>query len=212
MILTTYFRSTAAYRVRIALNLKALAHELVPVNLLTAEHTEPSFLAHNPEGLLPTLEVEGQVLTQSVAILEYLEEAYPEPPLLPSGNLERAQVRALVNMIASDLHPINNLRVLKYLISDMKVNDEDKMKWYHHWIAKGFSSLEQRLANSPNTGDFCFGNTPTFADICLVPQVYNANRFNCPMDEYPTIQRIDQRCLELDAFAKARPEVQVDAG
>lgn len=211
--LTTYFRSTAAYRVRIALNLKGLEHELVPIHLLKdgGEHKTASFLNRNPDGLIPTLETHGQVLAQSMAIMEYLEEEYPTPALLPSKSLDRAYLRGLAQTIASDIHPLNNLRVLKYLTGKLNASEEQKTQWYHHWVATGFKGLETRLANNANTGRFCFGDTPTLADICLIPQVYNALRFNCPMDDYPTINRINQQCLQLDAFANAAPDLQADA-
>ncbi len=211
MKLRTYFRSTAAYRVRIALHIKDVEHDLVPVNLLSSEHQQDAFLKHNPEGLVPTLEVDDHTLTQSIAILEYLEEEFPQPALLPSTSLDRAYVRSLVQIIASDVHPINNLRVLKFLVNDLGVSEQNKMVWYHHWIAKAFTSLEQKLADSAHTGLFCFGDTPTFADVCLIPQVYNAKRFDCPMADYPTIRRIEQHCLTLPAFANASPEKQLDA-
>ena len=213
MKLTTYFRSTAAYRVRIALNLKGLSHELVPVNLLKdgGQHKTPEFLTKNPDGLIPTLETEGRVLAQSIAILEYLEEAHPKVALLPSEPLERAYVRGLVQTIASDMHPLNNLRVLQFLVNEMGASEERKLQWYHHWIAKGFTSLETRLAATSNAGQFCFGDSPTFADVCLIPQVYNALRFDCPMADYPTINSINAHCLSLAPFSESSPQNQVDA-
>lgn len=210
MKLTTYFRSTAAYRVRIALNIKQLKHELIPINLFTGEHKNDQFRKHNPDGLIPTLDTGDAVLAQSMAILEYLEESHPQPALLPKDPTERALVRGIAQTIASDIHPLNNLRVLKYLMSDMSVNEADKLKWYHHWLQQGFDSIEQRLANQ-STGKYCFGDTPTFADVCLIPQVYNAVRFEFALDEYPTIQAINQHCLNTAAFADARPEIQADA-
>jgi len=213
MILNTYFRSTAAYRVRIALNLKGLAHELLPVNLLNdgGEHKTPEYLAKNPDGLVPTLETENRVLAQSIAILEYLEETYPKPALLPENPLDRAYLRGLAQTIASDIHPLNNLRVLQYLINDLGVSEEQKLKWYHHWVVSGFKGLETRLAQNEHTGYCCFGDTPTFADVCLIPQIYNAVRFNCPLDDYPTIQAINAHCLQLEAFAQSVPDIQPDA-
>lgn len=210
-VLRTYFRSTAAYRVRIALNLKGADYRLLPVNLLKGEQKSAEYKQHNPEGLVPTLEAESAVLTQSMAILEYIEESIPAPALLPRGPIDRAQVRAFAQSIACDIHPLNNLRVLKYLVNDMGVSEEEKLTWYHHWIKTGFTSLEARLANNDHGGPFCFGETPSIADVCLVPQVYNANRFNCPLDDYPNIRRIEAHCLTLPAFEKARPEHQPDA-
>jgi len=213
MKLATYFRSTAAYRVRIALNLKGLDHELVPIDLLKngGQHKTPEFLVRNPDGLIPTLETEGQVLAQSVAILEYLEETHPEIALLPKKPMDRAYVRGLVQTIASDMHPLNNLRVLQFLENEMGNTEEQKLRWYQHWIAKGFTGLESRLVTTSQTGKFCFGDSPTLADVCLVPQVYNAHRFDCPMDNYATINSINKHCLSLRPFAESRPENQPDA-
>lgn len=211
MKLTTYFRSTAAYRVRIALNLKQLDHELDPINLFTGEHKQAEFATHNPEGLIPTLDTGAAVLSQSMAILEYLEESYPQPPLLPKNKVLRAQVRSLAQIIASDMHPLNNLRVLQYLVNDMGADETEKLKWYHHWLTQGFNGIEQRLENNSNTRDFCFGESVSMADICLIPQVYNAKRFEFSLNDYPAIQRINDHCLSLPAFANARPEVQPDA-
>lgn len=211
MKLKTYFRSTAAYRVRIALNLKAIDHELDAINLFTKEHQSAAFLEHNPDGLIPTLDTGEQILSQSMAILEYLEETYPEPALLPIHALDRAYVRGLAHTIASDMHPLNNLRVYTYLMGEMGVDEAGKMKWYFHWLTQGFNSLETRLANNPKTGLCCFGDTPSLADVCLVPQVYNAVRFDFDLTPYPTIQRINQHCLRLNSFDKARPEMQPDS-
>lgn len=213
MKLTTYFRSTAAYRVRIALNLKGLAHELIPIHLLNdgGQHKTPDFLAKNPDGLIPVLETEGRVLAQSIAILEYLEEAHPNVALLPDTPLDRAYVRGLVQTIASDIHPLNNLRVLQFLVREVGASEEQKSLWYHNWIAKGFTGLETRLAATSNCGQYCFGDSPTLADVCLIPQVYNALRFDCPMDSYPTINRINEHCLSLKAFDDSTPQNQADA-
>lgn len=211
MKLTSYFRSTAAYRVRIALNLKDIEHQLDPVNLLTREHENFEFIKHNPEGLIPTLDTGEQVLSQSMAILEYLEEIHPQPSILPSKPLDRALVRGLAQMIVSDIHPLNNLRVCRYLIDTLGTDDNGKMKWYFHWLEQGFNALETRLASNDDTGKCCFGDTATIADICLIPQIYNAKRFNFSLDAYPTIKRIDKHCLQLNAFAQARPEAQLDA-
>lgn len=213
MKLSTYFRSTAAYRVRIALNLKGIDYELVPVHLLRngGEQKSSAYLEKNPDGLIPALETEGRVLAQSMAILEYLEETHPEPPLLPSGSLDRAYLRGLAQTIVSDIHPLNNLRILKYLKNDLALTEDQKNDWYRHWVATGFESIEARLARDVNTGLCCFGDTPSIADVCLIPQVFNAVRFDCPMHEYPIIRRINEYCLGLDAFAKAAPNLQPDA-
>ena len=208
--LTTYFRSTAAYRVRIALNHKGIDHTLLPVNLLTGEQREDSFLAHNPQGLLPTMQIDDSVLTQSMAILEYIEETYPEQALLPEDALQRAAVRSFAHSIACDIHPLNNLRVLKYLANDLNVDEGEKLQWYHHWLEQGFSAIEKQLASNTARDHFCFGGSPTMADICLIPQVYNANRFEFDMSNYPLISEVNEHCLQLPAFAKSTPEQQPD--
>lgn len=210
LVLSTYFRSTAAYRVRIALNLKEIDHTLLPVNLLTGEHKQKVFLAQNPQGLLPTMQVGDAVLTQSMAILEYLEEAYPQNALLPKDALQRAAVRSFAHSVICDIHPLNNLRVLKYLVTDLAVSEQDKLSWYHHWLEQGFSALETQLAKGSQTTNFCFGKSPTLADVCLIPQIYNANRFEFDLSRYPHINRINEHCLKLSAFAKASPEQQPD--
>ncbi len=208
-----YFRSSAAYRVRIALNLKGLAYEQAPVNLVKGEQRSGDNLARNPQGLVPVLVTDDSTqLTQSLAICEYLDEHHPEPPLLPADAEGRARVRSLAQLIACEIHPLNNLKVLKYLVRELKVDDDAKLAWYRHWIAEGFSALEARLANEPGTGTFCHGDTPTLADICLVPQVFNAERFECDLSAYPTLQRITKRCRELETFARAAPGEQPDAG
>lgn len=206
-----YFRSTAAYRVRIALNLKNLEHELASVNLLSGEEQQAPFSEINPQKLVPVLEHDGRILYQSMAILEYLEENYPEPALLPADSAARADVRALANVIACDIHPLNNLRVLKYLSGPLGIAEESKLAWYHHWLAEGFDAIESRLAKTSD-GRFCFGNTPGLADVMLIPQVFNAFRFELDMSPYPTIASINDHCLALDAFAHAAPENQPDAG
>ena len=208
--LTTYFRSTAAYRVRIALNHKGIDHTLLPVNLLTGEHKEDSFLAHNPQGLLPTLKIDVAVVTQSMAILEYIEETYPQSALLPDDGLQRAAVRSLAHSIACDIHPLNNLRVLKYLVNEVNVDESGKLKWYHHWLELGFSAIEKQLAHNADRENFCFGSSVTMADVCLIPQVYNANRFNFDLSNYPLISEVNEHCLQLPAFAKSAPEHQPD--
>jgi maleylpyruvate isomerase len=212
--LYTYFRSTAAYRVRIALNLKGLSAQLLPVNLVEKQHKDAAYTDLNPQGLIPALLLDsGAVLNQSMAILEYLEERHPQNRLLPSDALERAWVRSFAYEIACDLHPLNNLRVLKYLENELHVDAQGKQTWYEHWIKVGLGALEQRLKmRSPSQqGHYCFGDAVSMADCLLVPQVYNAERFNCDMQAYPLILQINQRCLRLDAFDKARPERQPDA-
>ncbi|HYH21629.1 MAG TPA: maleylacetoacetate isomerase [Azospirillum sp.] len=212
MKLHNYYLSSASFRVRIALNLKGLPYEYLSHHLRRSEHRSPEFLALNPQGLVPALELDdGAVLTQSMAIIEYLEEAHPEPALLPHGLRERARVRALAQAIACDIHPINNLRVLKYLESPLGHEQEARDTWYRHWVTVGFDGLETELAGSPATGRFCHGDTPTLADVCLLPQVFNAQRFNTDLTPYPTIRRIAAECMTLPAFADAAPEKQPEA-
>lgn len=207
MILYSYFRSSAAYRVRIALNIKGIDHQRVAVNLLKGEQRGDDYLEINPLGLVPALRLENDtVLTQSTAILEWLEETHPDQPLLPSGPLEKARVRAWVNTIACDIHPIDNLRVLKYLTGTLGLDEEQKTAWYLHWIRAGFEALEKQLVGGP----YCAGDTPGMADCYLVPQVYNANRFGLDISPYPKIQAISEACDQLDAFIAARPENQPD--
>lgn len=207
----TYFRSSAAYRVRIALNLKGLTAEEHYVHLRKGEQTGAAYLKHNPQGLVPTLvDDDGTELGQSLAIIEYLDETRPRPPLLPADAKGRARVRQLSYVIACDLHPLNNLRVLNYLSDTVGVSQEQRLAWYRHWTATGLAAFETLLAGA-GTGTYCHGEAPSIADICLVPQVYNANRFEMDLGPYPTVQRINDACLALDAFAKAAPEVQPDA-
>jgi len=208
--LYSYHRSSAAYRVRIALNLKGLDYDYVPVNLLESEQKSAAYLARNPLGLVPALESDdGDLLTQSVAILEWLEETGPEPALLPFGPLQRARVRALVNTVTCDIHPLNNLSVLKHLRDELQANEAQVHQWYCTWVQRGFEAIEQTLAASP--GAFCCGDRPTLADVCLVPQVFNANRFEVPMAPYPNIRRVTDTCNALSAFARAAPAEQPDA-
>jgi maleylacetoacetate isomerase len=212
MKLYGYFRSSAAYRVRIAMNLKGLSAEDSSVHLQKAEQRANDYLAVNPQGLVPALVTDdGHVLTQSLAIVEWLDETHAEPPLLPGDALGRARVRALAQMIACDIHPLDNLRVLNYLLHTLGVSDEQKNGWYRYWIDLGFEALETRLARDAETGRFCHGDAPTLADICLVPQVSNARRFKMDLTPYPTIVRIDAACQALPAFAAAAPDRQPDA-
>ena len=210
MKLYTYFRSSAAYRVRIALNLKGLPYEMVPIHLTKdgGRHRSPEFRAVNPQMRVPTLALSsGEVLTQSLAIIEYLDEIYPEPPLLPADALARAKVRAVAQMIACDIHPLNNLVALQYIKRTLKHEQPDIDAWYHHWILEGFAALEAMIAPAPYT---C-GSQVTLADLCLVPQLFNARRMKVPLDKFPKIVAADAACLELPAFDKARPENQPDA-
>jgi maleylpyruvate isomerase len=213
MKLYSYFRSSAAYRVRIALNLKGLAYEYAPVHLLRdgGQQLKPDYRELNPDGIVPTFIDGDDVLTQSLAIIEYLEETHPEPTLLPGTPLDRAFIRSVALQIACEIHPVDNLRVLKYLKHTLKVGDEAKDAWYRHWLESGFESLERRLANDSRVGTLCFRDTPTLADLCLVPQVYNARRFNLEMSRYPTIERIADHAAQIDAFARAAPGQQPDA-
>jgi maleylacetoacetate isomerase len=207
MRLYTYFRSSAAYRARIALNLKGLTYESVPVNLLKGEQGAARYVAINPQGKVPSLQIDGTVLMQSPAILEYLEETHPEPPLLPRDPVARARVRAACAAIACDIHPLNNLAVLRYLKRQLGQEQAAIDAWYVHWIVEGFAALEQMIGPGP----FAFGPRPTLADVYLVPQVANARRFNISLDPYPKIAAADAACAEIEAFAAAAPERQPDA-
>lgn len=211
--LYTYWRSTAAYRVRIALNLKSVEYTSIPVHLVRdgGEQHKPEFLELNPQRLVPVLSDGAADISQSLAIIGYLEETYPDPPLLPASPLERARVRSLATAIACDIHPICNLRVLQYLGGKLGADDEQRSAWIHHWIGQGFDALEKRLSEDSATGTYCHGEQPGLADICLVPQVYNADRFGCDMKPYPTIRRIQHACLDLAGFRDAVPESQIDA-
>jgi maleylpyruvate isomerase len=214
MKLYSYFRSSASYRVRIALNLKNLPYEYVPVHLVRegGEQLKPAYRQINQDGIVPTLvDDEQNLIQQSLAIIEYLEETHPEPPLLPKTPADRAHVRALALQVACEIHPVDNLRVLKYLKNTVGVDDTAKDAWYRYWIELGFGTLEQRLASDARTGKLCYGDTPTIADTCLIPQVFNANRFKIDTARYPTIQRIYDHAMQIDAFAKAAPGVQPDS-
>jgi maleylpyruvate isomerase len=207
MILYGYGLSSASYRVRIALALKNLPYESITKNLRAGEHRMSEFLQINVQGFVPALGLDdGAVLTQSVAIMEYLDEIYPNPPLLPADPLGRARVRALTQAIACDIHPLNNLRVLRHLEDKLNVDKETRDAWYRHWVMVGFDALERWLVRDAATGRFCHGNSPTLADICLVPQVFNARRFAVDINPYPRILAIDAACGEMTAFRTAAPE------
>jgi len=210
MKLYTYFRSSASFRVRIALNLKGLAYTPAFVHLPKGEHRGAEYTAVNPQCLLPTLEDGSRLLTQSLAILEYLEETHPAPPLLPKGPFERARVRSLAMLVACEIHPVNNLRVLQHLKRALGQNEEQVNAWYRHWIGDGLAKLEADLAR-PGTGIYCHGDLPTLADCCLVPQVFNAQRYQCDTSPYPTVMRVFSACMKLDAFERAQPAKQPDA-
>jgi len=207
MKLYTYFRSSAAYRVRIALNLKGLPYKAVPIHLLKKEQSAPDYLAVNPQGRVPSLDLDGTVLIQSPAILEYLEEVHPQPPLLPSDPMARARVRAICALIACDIHPLNNVGVLRYIKRAFGQEQAAIDDWYRHWMVEGFKALEQLIEPGP----FAFGPNPTLADVYLVPQVYNAVRLRVPMEPYPKIAAADRICSDLGAFKAAAPEAQPDA-
>lgn len=213
MKLYSYFRSSAAYRVRIALNLKGLDYEYAPVHLLRdgGQQLKPEYRALNPDGIVPTLVDGDEVLSQSLAIIEYLEETHPEPPLLPRPPADRAFVRAIALQVACEIHPLDNLRVLKYLKHQVKTPEDVKDAWYAHWVEMGFTSLEKRLAGDQRVGALCFGDTPTVADLCLVPQVFNARRFKIDMSRFPTLERIADHADQIDAFQRAAPAQQPDA-
>jgi maleylacetoacetate isomerase/maleylpyruvate isomerase len=211
--LYSFWRSSAAFRVRIALNLKGIDYDIIPVHLRKGggEQLKESYQALNPNGLVPLYMEDDVPLHQSTAIIEYLEEKYPNPPLLPKNLQDRAWVRALAQDIAADIHPINNLRVLRYLVGTLGVNDENKTIWYAHWVKKGLTSLEKRLASDARVGLFCYGDLPTMADVFLVPQVFNAYDTKIDFSVYPTVHRIVTHCMTLPTFINASWEKQVDA-
>jgi len=209
--LYTYFRSSAAFRVRIALNLKGLAYEPRFVHLAKGEHRQPEFAQVNAQALLPALELDDSTrLNQSLAIIEYLEEKHPKPALLPADALGKARVRSLSYLIASEIHPVNNLRVLQHLKRALGQNEEQVNSWYRHWIADGLAKLEAELARR-GTGRFSHANEPSMADCCLVPQIFNAKRYNCDLAPYPTTMRVFEQCMKLEAFDRAQPSKQPDA-
>jgi maleylacetoacetate isomerase/maleylpyruvate isomerase len=213
LVLFGYWRSSAAYRVRIALNLKGLAWENHPVHLTRdgGQQHAADYASMNPQELVPCLRDGERTLTQSLAIMEYLEETHPQPPLLPADARSRARVRALAQVVACDIHPIGNLRVLQRLTAQFDAQEGEKAAWSRHWIATGFHALETTLARDPATGRYCHGDTPGLADACLVPQCYNAIRWGVPLDDYPTLKRIHEACNDLEAFRTAAPEAQPDA-
>ncbi|MDT9001504.1 maleylacetoacetate isomerase [Paucibacter sp. APW11] len=211
MELFNYFRSSASYRVRIALALKGLDYDYRPVHLAKNEQFKESYAVISPSRLVPLLRDGEAVVTQSMAIIEYLDETHPEPPLLPKSALDRAYVRALAQDIACEIHPVNNLRVLRYLSKELGVSDENKDRWYRHWVETGLEVVEQRLAREGRAGKFCFGDTPGLADCVLVPQIFNAKRFNARLDHVPTVMKVFEHCMAHEAFNKTQPSACPDA-
>ena len=201
-----YWRSSAAYRVRIALNIKGIAYESRPIDLREGTQRSEDFIKLNPQGFVPMLEIDGHRLTQSLAIVTYLDMKYPTPPLIPAMAADRAQVTAMALAIACDIHPLNNLRVLQYLKKELGHSQEEVDTWYRHWISQGLPALESMAR--PHAGAFLYGDAPTGADVCLVPQLYNARRFDVPLDDYPTLLRAEENANKLEAFAKAHPDRQ----
>ena len=209
MKLYNYFRSSASFRVRIALHLKGLPFDYVPVHLAKGEHKLPAYTAISADGLVPLLDDGQHQLSQSMAIIEYLDETHPTPALMPTDALGSARVRALAQSLACEIHPLNNLRVLKYLTKTLQVDEETKNTWYRHWVREGLEAFERQLAQGPN-GSYCYGNTPTLADCCLVPQIFNARRFDTPLDGLPRTMAVFDACMQLDAFQKAQPSACPD--
>ena len=203
-------RSSASFRVRIALNLKGLPYEYVPVDLVHGDQFKESFRGLNPAELVPVLEHEGAVLTQSLAIIEYLDEKYPQPPLLPHDPLDRAYVRSIALAIACEIHPLNNLRVLRYLVKELGQSEQAKNAWYRHWVEQGLAQVEAQLTAQGRCGRFVLGDAVTIADILIVPQIFNAQRFECRLEHVPTVMRIFDACMQLPAFADAQPSRQPD--
>lgn len=211
MKLYSYFRSSASFRVRIALELKGLAYEYLPIHLLKKEQQAPDYAALAPSQLVPLL-VDGELrIPQSMAIIEYLDETHPEPALLPADAAGRARVRGLAQDVACEIHPLNNLRVLRYLVNDLGLSEDAKNAWYRHWVETGLTAVEAQLAASPATGRYCHGDTPTLADCTLVPQIFNAQRLDCRLDHLPTVMRIHETCMAEPAFQRAQPSACPDA-
>jgi len=208
LTLYSYWRSSASYRIRIALELKQLDYQLKPVNIVKAEHRENSYLLMNPQGLLPCLQDGKQTINQSMAILEYLEDVYTDKPLLPDDHTLRAHIRTFCQVIACEAHPLNNLSVLNYLRDELSVDDEKRQQWYQHWVKRAFSSLELLCTDDTL---YAYGNEPSLAECFLLPQMYNARRFNCDLSDFPRLVAIEKACLTLDAFKKAYPDNQIDA-
>lgn len=211
MQLYSYFRSSASFRVRIALALKGLSYDYVPVHLVKSEQLKAPYNSLSPTQLVPLLKDGDALISQSIAIIEYLEETHPQPALLPADALGRARVRALSLDIACEIHPLNNLRVLRYLTRDLKVGEDDKNRWYSHWVETGLEAVERQLAGNPATGRFCHGDSPTMADVLLVPQIFNAQRMACRLDHVPTVMRVFDACMKLDAFTRSQPSACPDA-
>lgn len=207
LTLYDYYRSTASFRVRIALHLKNITYTKIPIHLVNnnGEQFSKFYQTLNPQQLVPTLQHHDNIINQSIAIIEYLDDIYPEPKLIPNDPYLKALVKSFALTIVADTHPLNNLRVLKFLSQEFHITEEQKTQWYHHWVATTFAALEKQLATSTHTGMFCFGNTPTLADLCLVPQMFNARRFDCPINAYPILIRIDEHCRTLPGFKQAWP-------
>jgi maleylacetoacetate isomerase/maleylpyruvate isomerase len=210
MKLYNYFRSSASYRVRIALALKGLDYDYIPVHLVKREHLDTGYAAVSASRLVPTLQDGDALLSQSLAIIEYLDETHPQPPLLPADALGRARVRSIAQDIACEIHPLNNLRVLRYLTHDLKLSEDDKNRWYRHWVESGLESVERQLAAQP--ARYCHGDAPGLADLTLVPQIFNAQRFDCRTDHVPNVMRVFDACMELPAFSQTQPSACPDAG
>ena len=207
-----FFRASAPFRMRIAFNLKGIEYESVPVNFRTGAQRSDEYLKINPQGRVPAVALDdGTVLTQSMAIMEYLDETQPEPAFLPADAIGRARVRALAQIVACDIHPLNNVSPLNFLKGELGVDEAGELKWYQHWVAQGFAAFEALLAGDAHTGPYCHGDTPGLADICLVPQVFNAKRYHCPLDDYPTLMSVFDSLMTLDAFDAAQPDKQPEA-
>lgn len=211
MELYNYYRSSASFRVRIALAIKGLPYEYTSVHLVKGDQFQAPFSALSPAQLVPLLKDGEALVSQSLAIIEYLEETHPQPPLLPADPIGRARVRALALDVACEIHPLNNLRVLRFLVHDLKLSEDDKNRWYRHWVETGLEAVERQLANHPATGRFCHGDTPTMADACLVPQIFNAQRLACRLDHVPTVMRVHAECMAHPAFLAAQPSACPDA-